>query len=184
MKKIPTIFKRDENNRGLVTSEINPACLWVFYGEGVATRKYDGSCCMIHDGKLYKRREFKDGKPEPDNFIECEYDEVTGKHFGWIPVLDNAKEDQYFVEAYRKLPSPAINGTYELVGPKVQGNPEKCDRHILLAHNSAFEYRYILDRSFKGLKEWMEKVDIEGLVFHHPDGRMAKIKKRDFGLKR
>jgi hypothetical protein len=27
-------------------------------------------------------------------------------------------------------------------------------------------------------------IDIEGLVFHHPDGRMAKIKLRDFGMKR
>jgi hypothetical protein len=26
--------------------------------------------------------------------------------------------------------------------------------------------------------------DMEGIVFHHPDGRKAKIKKRDFGQKR
>jgi len=36
----------------------------------------------------------------------------------------------------------------------------------------------------EGLREWFKGRDIEGLVFHHPDGRMAKIKKRDFGLKR
>jgi len=35
-----------------------------------------------------------------------------------------------------------------------------------------------------GFREWLKGRDIEGLVFHHPDGRMAKIKKRDFGLKR
>jgi hypothetical protein len=34
------------------------------------------------------------------------------------------------------------------------------------------------------LREWLLDRDIEGLVFHHPDGRMAKIKLRDFGLKR
>ena len=26
------------------------------------------------------------------------------------------------------------------------------------------------------------RLDIEGIVWHHPDGRMAKIKRRDFGL--
>ena len=58
MKKIPTMFLRDWNgDRSRVTREPNPACRWVFDGEGVATRKYDGACCMVHDGKLYKRRE-------------------------------------------------------------------------------------------------------------------------------
>lgn len=27
-------------------------------------------------------------------------------------------------------------------------------------------------------------MNIEGIVFHHPDGRMAKIKLRDFGISR
>ena len=31
--------------------------------------------------------------------------------------------------------------------------------------------------------EWLKSPDI-GIVFHHPDGRMAKIKKRDFGSQR
>jgi hypothetical protein len=26
--------------------------------------------------------------------------------------------------------------------------------------------------------------NIEGIVWHHPDGRMAKLKLRDFGVKR
>ena len=44
----------------------------------------------------------------------------------------------------------------------------------------------ILDcpRDFDGLKEWLTTKDMEGIVFHHPDGRMCKIKKTDFGLKR
>ena len=39
-------------------------------------------------------------------------------------------------------------------------------------------------RTFDALREWLAGHDIEGVVFHHPDGRMAKIKLRDFGLKR
>jgi hypothetical protein len=39
-------------------------------------------------------------------------------------------------------------------------------------------------RTFNELREWLSGMDIEGIVFHHPDGRMAKIKKRDFGIRR
>ena len=37
---------------------------------------------------------------------------------------------------------------------------------------------------FDGLKLYLEHRDIEGIVWHHPDGRMVKIKKRDFGFRR
>lgn len=36
---------------------------------------------------------------------------------------------------------------------------------------------------FEGIKGFLAENVIEGLVWHHPDGRMAKIKRRDFGLK-
>jgi hypothetical protein len=37
---------------------------------------------------------------------------------------------------------------------------------------------------FENLKTYLEVVDIEGIVFHHPDGRMCKLRKSDFGIKR
>ena len=39
-------------------------------------------------------------------------------------------------------------------------------------------------RTFAGLRAFLAGQDFEGLVFPHPDGRMGKIKLRDFGLKR
>jgi hypothetical protein len=39
-------------------------------------------------------------------------------------------------------------------------------------------------RDFDGLREYLAGKDIEGIVWHHSDGRMAKIKLRDFGHKR
>ena len=51
------------------------------------------------------------------------------------------------------------------------------------AHSAAERYHDV-PRTFDGLREWLHDRDIEGLVFHHPDGRMAKIKLRDFGMKR
>ena len=37
----------------LVRDEVNPECRWVTEGEGTATRKYDGTCCLIKDGVFY-----------------------------------------------------------------------------------------------------------------------------------
>jgi hypothetical protein len=74
-------------------------------------------------------------------------------------------------------------GTYELVGPKIQGNPERRVKHELISHEYSDPYE-IPNRTFEGIKEFMRDLDIEGIVFHHPDGRMAKIKKKDFGMTR
>ena len=37
-----------------------------------------------------------------------------------------------------------------------------------------------VDRSFEGLRAYLEQNYVEGLVFTHPDGRMAKIRRKDF----
>ena len=73
-------------------------------------------------------------------------------------------------------------GTYELCGPKVNGNPEGYERHTLVRHDVA-ERLDASDLSFDGLARVMALLGdrgIEGLVWHHPDGRMAKLKVRDF----
>ena len=47
MKKISTLFKKDPTNLGRVINEVNPENQWVFDGEGVPTRKYDGTATAI-----------------------------------------------------------------------------------------------------------------------------------------
>ena len=181
MKKIPTIFKRDPKNMKNILKEINPECQWVFNGEGVATRKYDGTCVLIEsDKKYYKRREIKKDKPFPQGFIPISFDPNTEKTVGWIEVDPNDKENKWHMEAFNSnLPM----GTYELCGPKIQGNPEGLDCHCLIYHKTAEQYSNV-PRTFNELAEWLKEKDIEGIVFHHPDGRMGKIKKKDFGFKR
>ncbi len=180
MKKIPTIFKRNPENMTEILSTPNHVCLWVFDGEGVATRKYDGTCVKIKNGKYYKRREVKKGRSSPAGFIEEDFDQNTGKRVGWIEVDPALKENKWHIEAFSNNLS---NGTYELVGEKIQGNPEKIDGHLLIKHSDITQYEDA-PRTFTGLENWLQDKDIEGIVFHHPDGRMAKIKKRDFNLKR
>lgn len=180
MQKIPTMFERDWNgNRSLVVDQIHAGCEWVANGEGVATQKLDGTCCMVRSGKLYKRRELREGEATPDSFEEVGKDEETGKRVGWVPVGDGP-EDKWHRQAFRpELP----DGTYELIGPKVQGNPEAVDAHMLVSHNATRDYADV-PRTFNELRDWLAGKNIEGIVWHHPDGRMAKIKLRDFGLKR
>ena len=59
MRKIPSLFKRDYEGTRLVYDEVVPGSEWVLAGEGVATRKWDGTACMVRDGRLYKRYDCK-----------------------------------------------------------------------------------------------------------------------------
>ncbi len=174
MQKIISLFKRDYEGTRKVYDSVVPGAEWVLAGEGVATRKYDGTCAMIRDGILYKRYDAKHGKTPPKGFEPAqEPDPVTGHHPGWLPVGDEP-EDKWFREAYSPLP----NGTYELCGPKIQGNPEGYQSHVLVRHGAS--PLATAPRSFEDLKDYMLLFPYEGIVWHHPDGRMVKIKRKDF----
>lgn len=186
MKKIPTLFKRDFTKpRHPITDEYNDGVEWVINGEGVATRKYDGMCCIVRDGKLYKRYEVKNGRISPPDFELVASDPETGKSYGWVQV-GNGSEDKYFREAWEghlyTTGNRPVPGTYELVGPKVQSNPEGYGAHTLIWHEEA--QVLFPPVGFDELRDWLYDKDIEGIVWHHSDGRMVKIKKKDFGLKR
>jgi hypothetical protein len=185
MKKIPSLFVRDPENMARVSREVHPDCQWVIDGEGVPTRKLDGTCCLVRSGKLYRRYTLRKGKTAPEHFEPAtDVDPNTGKQEGWIPVGDGP-QDAIHREARDE---PWHDGTYELVGPKVQGNPEGYLAPRLIRHGSIGCFRDggygEVPRDFDGLKAWFVGRDIEGVVWHHPDGRMAKIKGSDFGVKR
>lgn len=179
MKKIPTLFVRDDTDRRHVTTDVTPGCEWVLAGEGTPTRKYDGICVMYDGERWWARREVKPEKPEPAGFVAIATDEITGKTVGWEPVEQSA---------FAKWHAQAIDGiaeqqpgTYELIGPRVNGNPEGAQEHRLVAHVLA-DVLDVPDRSYDGLAAFFAAApaSMEGIVFHHEDGRMAKIKRRDF----
>lgn len=183
MKKIISLFQRnygdgDTHGDRLVRDEVVPGAEWVVAGEGVATRKWDGTCCLVRDGALYKRYDAKHGKTPPPGFEPAqEYDPVTGHMPGWI-LVGSGPADQW----HREAPLDGLaDGTYELVGPKVQGNPEHFERHTLIRHGVD-----VLDapRTFDALRDYFATAGMEGIVWHHADGRMVKIKAKDFGVAR
>ena len=190
MRKIPTLFVRDENDRRYVTDQITPGCEWVFTELGItATRKYDGTCVMLDEnGDWWARREIKPGKDAPAGFVAVEYDETTRKSVGWEPVEQSAFAKWHaeaLLEADENAEDPWNGwkpGTYELIGPKVNGNPERYDAHWLIRHDDAavcalppFNPAGVR----RMVRELHEADGQEGIVFHHPDGRMAKLKARD-----
>lgn len=184
MQKIPSLFERDWHGDRQARDQVTPGCEWVVAGEGRPTRKWDGTCCLIRGGKFFKRYEVKKGGTAPPDFEPaCEVDPVTGKQQGWVPVGDGP-QDQWHREAFASEVRNIIDGTYELVGPKVQGNPEGFHSHHILAHGYNDYDSSEVPVAFHELKEWLGARDIEGIVWHHPDGRMCKVKKRDFGLER
>jgi Family of unknown function (DUF5565) len=187
MQKIISLFQRNYDGDRLVRDEIVPGAEWVITGEGMATRKIDGTACLVRAGHLFKRYDAKQGKTPPPGFqpAQPEPDPVTGHWPGWIEV-GNGTEDRWYREAYGKQQNPdAIglpDGTYELVGPKVQGNPEGYAAHTLVRHGS--EVLTDAPRTFAAIRDYLRPGNIEGIVWHHPDGRMVKIKAKDFGFKR
>jgi hypothetical protein len=102
----------------------------------------------------------------------------TGKTVGWEPA-EQSGFAKYIAEALAPLEpgGPAFNGppgTYELIGPKISGNPEGWGFHSLIPHGAL-----TLDPplTFDGLREALLESPFEGIVWHHPDGRMVKLKR-------
>ena len=185
MKKISTLYKKDLNDLSRVTNDLDPENQWVIDGEGIPTRKFDGTATTIINGEIYKRYDVKRGKQVPQGAIPCQDpDKFTGHWPHWVKCDRKKKEDQYFFEGFDSL-SKVEDGTYELCGEKVGINAEKIVGHTLIKHGS--EVLSIDDFSFEGLKNYLSNpdLDIEGIVFHHKtDDRMCKIRKCDFRIKR
>jgi hypothetical protein len=182
MKKIPTLFEREYANHKVVGIKpiVTNGMEWVLEGEGVATVKYDGSCCAIINGEFYKRYDAKKGKKAPLGAIPCcEPDLITGHHPHWVKVDKNNPSDKWFLEAYYNT-DDLTDGTYEAIGIHFQGNPYKLDCDILVKHGNEEMY---VERSFEGIKEYLENFNIEGIVFWLDGEPKCKIKRSDFGFK-
>jgi hypothetical protein len=107
---------------------------------------------------------------------------VTFHWPGWVPVDPQDPADQWHRQAL-EASSPADfedGASYELVGPALSLNPYQLARHELWKHGR--DVVDVPDRSFEGLRAFLTPLVAEGLVFHHPDGRMAKIRRKDYGL--
>ena len=187
MKKIPTLFKREFEGHNIVNTlpEVIEGMEWVLNGEGIATVKWDGSCCAIIGGVFYKRYDAKNGKPVPEGAIKCqeEADPITGHLPCWVKVDSNSPADRWFVEAENNTKYASTQlvefRTYEAVGKHFNGNPYNMDYDTLIPYG---EDVIEVERTFEGIKKYLEENYIEGIVFWKDGEPKCKIKRSDFGF--
>lgn len=176
MKKIKTLFVRDPNDMRVVTREygITPEHTWE------PTRKRDGTAIRVLGGKVYRRFDAKHGKTPPPGFEPCQDVAEPDGHFpGWVPI-DCPAGDRTTAKLCAELHAEALaDGTYELCGPKINGNAEGLAEHVLFRHGADFLHA---PTDYDGLKAWFTEHVIEGIVFWANGAPVAKIKRRDFGL--
>lgn len=199
MKKIPTLFEREflDHKTVKIFNEVTPGMEWVLAGEGIATVKFDGSCCAIIDGDLYKRYDAKKGRKIPNGAIKCqeEADPISGHLPCWVKCDRNNPSDKWFWSALLNYVSEKIDnvndahelmtsivvpdGTYEAVGRHFRNNSYNMDYDILIPHG---KQEIEVERSFDGIKRYLSENYIEGIVFWKDREPKCKIKRSDFGF--
>ena len=153
MKKIPTLFNRvfsEDRKKKTILSEVTPGCEIVLEGKCMPTIKWDGACCAILGGEIYRRYDAKIGKggkqkKPPEGAVPCqpEPDPITGHWPHWVKCEKGNPADKYFLDAFRNwelefgrgnlLDSKQIT-TMEAIGLHFQGNPYNFARDLLVRH--------------------------------------------------
>lgn len=185
MEKIPTIF--DRNDRFKVTSQPREGCEWVFAGEGRATEKLDGTNVRltIRSGQVVRVEKRRN---------PTKAQKQQGIVDGWYVDADAySTEDKWIFEAVKGTDVsrwPDGEHSAEALGPNIQGNLLGLPKNLCVPFNLEVPVYESVPRTYEGLRQLLEKLEsrfspghlAEGLVFHHPDGRRAKLKRKDFAF--
>jgi len=182
MLKLNSPFVREEiNNKYVVTSKIETGYEWVFENDDViCTEKLDGTniSIIIENGKIIR---IFNRTTEIPFFNKGQAHLVMGILESFQRGYTNFTDGQYFGE---------------LIGPKLQGNPYKLDKHVWIPFESYAKdsLRYKAwgkyPKDFDTISNWFKNdlfslyhrriygtvVKPEGVVFYHPDGRLAKLR--------
>jgi hypothetical protein len=186
MPKLESPFVRKEiNGEYILTNKITPGYEWVFEDSNtLAIEKLDGTnvSILIEEGNIksiWNRSEripfFNKGKR---HIIDGLLNSFCRGYMEFLP------EGQHFGE---------------VIGPKVNGNPYKLEEHLWIPF-STYAQKHLAYKSwgkypktYDSISEWFKTLMplfmlmrgekegyVEGVVFTHPDGRMAKLRKDMF----
>jgi len=188
MPKLKSPFVRKEiNGQYVITSEIEDGYNWVFEDDSImAIEKLHGTnvSVVIQDGVITAVF----NRTERIPFFN------RGKKFITEGLLNS------FERGYM---NPLLDGQHfgELIGPKVNGNPYKLTEHLWIPFGTFCQkhLRYKswgkYPKTFETISNWFkddllplyalmkgqkENGFVEGIVFTHPDGRMAKLRRDMF----
>lgn len=186
MEKIPTLFKRGDDHK--VIDDWQEGCEWVLSAHGVATEKLDGMNVRltVRNGtivRLEKRR--NPSKRQKHEGIATPW---------YVDMDEYGSEDKWLVIAAHNTKTeiwPDGEHPCEAVGPHIQGNSLALEEAVCVPFKLYPEWLLLTPpppRSFEALKAYLMDFESqysaghqgEGIVWHHPDGRMAKIKRKDF----
>lgn len=187
-RKMTALFEIDRVAH-VGTDVLNEKSAWVFTEPATATVKRDGTGVVITaDGEILVRRSVKKGKRVPEGFRLAETDAFTGHMFGVEPVAQSGFKAM-MEEALPKTGQLLEPGTYELCGPKVNGNPEGFEQHVLIRHGAEVlpeipDMRTVAQgEAFELLKEifaGFKARGIEGVVWWGADEKRVKLRVKDF----
>lgn len=181
MEKIPTLFERDEHFH--VVNRPRAECAWVFDGAGVGTEKLDGTNVRltVRSGQLVRIEKRRN---------PSKAQKAAGIVDGWY--VDTAEVvDKWILAAAANTDVanwPDGEHPCEALGPRIQGNPLALADHVCVPFDLAAPAVVSVPRGYDELWEFLDGLEsryspgnlAEGIVFHHPDGRRAKIKRKDF----
>lgn len=203
MKKIPSVFQRLERSSLVNTANVTPECAWVFLHNEhlLLTIKRDGTPVRWINECWLQRRTLKskldpgmEGIVKPLDFSPCQpypgYDDESKQWEwpGWVPLETQFKALVDEAVGNRgRMKAEEDGQTFELCGPKVNGNPEGLTIHHLYTHGGEpilFNPSSARPHSAEELVAVVTAIQNEGLVIYEGCGqmRMAKVKRRDFGL--
>lgn len=183
MEKILTIFERGSDFK--VIDRVRAGCEWVFAGEGYATEKVDGTNVRLTIRAAQCVRVEKRRNPSKAQ-------KRIGIVDGWyVDAAAESQDDRWMYAAVKNTDFSAWpDGEHacEAMGPKIQGNALGLEQHICVPFNLNVPRYDEIPRSYVEFQQALAELDskfspghiAEGIVFHHPDGRRAKIKRKDF----
>lgn len=188
VRKMPALFVIDRVNH-VTLREINPNAEWLFDEPARATAKRDGTSVTVDEnGNVFARRMVRKGKVAPEGFMLAETDPITGNMFGLEPV-EQSGFFKMFKEARENFEGDLPASTFELVGPKINGNPEGVNTHTLMIHGSDNleiipDVRTIAKEdafdTFKEIFAVLRDRGVEGVVWWGENGKRVKLRTKDF----
>lgn len=199
MKKLPLLFFRNPDGTVDFTKYNEIAISKIRESNKIYfTLKYDGTCVLVKKPNYYARRTVKPGKNTPKHFIRCDFDKVTGKSFGWIPIDESDYKEKFYKALFDyqlvNFDTLIEDGTYELCGPKIGVRyKNSLKRNVLFKHGKDIIKEvntndgHIFDISPIDLKTYLIPIfkelndkNIEGIVFWNDDGPICKLRCKDF----
>eukprot|EP01127_Copromyxa_protea_P003741 TRINITY_DN1352_c0_g1_i1.p2 TRINITY_DN1352_c0_g1~~TRINITY_DN1352_c0_g1_i1.p2 ORF type:complete len:274 (-),score=17.57 TRINITY_DN1352_c0_g1_i1:1080-1901(-) len=217
------------------TGAVTPELAELLDTPHLITIKHDGQCSkLVHTDtgiRVYRRLDVRKDKRPPDNSVPAGLNSQGEVEFYWVDITnDNSADNQYYHSAlirhenqiksiamivptasggFEIVETPVSDietGTYELIGPKVQGNPYRLpatkvpvpilrkeqnkilqvEQHFFIRHGivdiSQIFRDAVPDFNLESVRNFIVSRMIEGIVLHFPGKCMVKVNRGHIGV--